>query len=445
LYLEVPNLPEARETVYFRHIYDEFSKKKRHPLEIPIGVTASGEILTIAINKGPHWLIAGATGSGKSVCLNAVLNSIILNASPKEVKLILADPKRVEFTSYEGLPHLLMPIAKNIKDIVLALEFTIKEMERRYDLLAEAGVKKIEGYREKGYELPYLIIVIDELASVMIQNSGAVEDCIMRLSAEARAAGIHLITGTQRPSVDVLTGVIKANIPSRIAFSTTSNADSRVILDQSGAEKLLGEGDGLLMLPDRANLTRFQGAFITDDEIDIVIDRIKQEYGAAKSSKPRSPEQKMVNICISKIAEKVEKSDEKRVEIIQEEPEEVMEEEAEDLEKEDEVIEKTDVFKDVEENVDAQLLSFICKEKIKGESVLPSTSEIVELLKRRKSVILESINHLIENGHIKRDGGGKYTTIQIMISRDDAIRYLFHNDLESYGELQNEIFKNEAE
>ncbi len=440
LYLEVPNLPEAREKVYFKHIYDEFCKKKRHPLEIPIGVTASGEVLTVAINKCPHMLIAGATGSGKSVCLNVVLNSIILNATPKEVRMILADPKRVELSAYEGIPHLKMPIAKTIEEIILALEYSVKEMERRYELLAEARVKNIEAYHEKGYELPYLLVVVDEVASAMVQNASTVEECVMRLSAEARAAGIHLILATQRPSVDVITGVIKANLPSAIAFATKSNADSRVILDQSGAEKLLGSGDGLLMLPDRANLTRFQGAFLRDEEIDIIIETAKKQYGSANNL---NAWEKQTQSETSESAEYTEVRDE-TVETKESERVKTVKEEIDDNTRE-EVIEKTDVFKDIEENVDAQLLSFICKEKIKGESVLPSTSEIVDLLKRRKSVILESINHLIDNGHIKRDGGGKYITIQILLSRDDAIRYLFHNDLESYEEIQDEILKNKAE
>lgn len=430
LFLEVPNLPEARETVYFKKVYDEFLLKAKHPLEIPIGVTASGEVLTVALNKCPHLLIAGATGSGKSVCLNEILGSIILNASPKEVRLILADPKRVELSSYEGLPHLMRPIAKEIKDIIKGLKFGVNEMERRYKLFAEAKVKNIEAYHAKGNVLPYLVIVIDEVASAMVQEGPRVEEYVMRLAGEARAAGIHLILATQRPSVDVITGVIKANLPSAIAFATKSNTDSRVILDQPGAEKLLGEGDGLLMLPDRANLIRFQGAYLRDEEIELIIETAKKEYGSPTKMSPWDKEEDQIDDEEGLDAAEVKENEHKGVNLDKSSENEESNFKAEDFQSEQESI-----LKNAEENFDAQLLSFICKEKIKGESILPGTTELTSLLERRKSDILESINHLIEKGHLERSGAGRSTKTKILIERRDAVHYLFKSDPKGYEEV----------
>lgn len=418
LYLEVANIPEARELVAFKEVYEAFnsSNVKRHPLEVPIGVTATGELLIVRIQKMPHMLIAGATGSGKSVSGNEIICSLILNSDPETLKLILIDPKRVELSQYKGIPHLMQPIAKDIKEIKRVMEFLIDEMERRYIVLEESGCKNIEQYREKGNKMPYVVMFFDELADIIIQDRNFVEESIMRLVGKARAAGIHLIIATQRPSVDVVTGIIKANLPAAMAFATKSAIDSRVILDQGGAEKLLGEGDGLLLLPDRAKLTRFQGAYIKDDEIDIIIESVIKLYGGVKTSKPK------VKIVVDLKECKAEDTDELEV-----------------VESEEKESEESPVFEDIDEDVDSELLSYICKEKIRGEIILPKMEALTKILKRRRAVISSSINHLIEKEYLVRSGGSKNMKTEIQIKREDAIRYLFSNDEDGYMEVEKEI------
>lgn len=253
---------------------------KKHPskLAFGLGLNVANETVVANIPAMPHVLIAGATGSGKSVCINALIATILFRASPNEVKLILVDPKRVELTQFNGIPHLLTPVIVEPEKVVSALKWSIAEMERRYKLFAEVGVRNIEGYNEfSGFQaLPYLVIIIDELADIMLFAPGEVEDCITRLAQMARATGIHLVLATQRPSVDVLTGLIKANIPCRISFNVTSMIDSRVILDTPGAEKLLGRGDMLYIPPEQSRPTRIQGGFVSDNEIRKLIDYLRQ-------------------------------------------------------------------------------------------------------------------------------------------------------------------------
>ncbi len=253
-------------------------KKSKSKLAVGLGLSMSGEVLITDISKMPHVLIAGSTGSGKSVAVNAFILQILFRASPDEVKFIMVDPKRVELTQYNGIPHLLTPVIVDPEKVVAALGWTLAEMEKRYKLFAEVGVRNIASFNElSGFQaLPYIIVIIDELADIMLFAPNKVEDSITRLAQMARATGIHLILATQRPSVDVLTGLIKANIPCRIAFNVTTMIDSRVIIDSPGAEKLLGRGDMLYIPPDQAKPSRIQGTFVSDPEIKRILEHVKQ-------------------------------------------------------------------------------------------------------------------------------------------------------------------------
>lgn len=290
--IEVPNSEVAM--VSLREVLE--SKQNDKPdakLMIGLGRDITGEAVLAELNKMPHLLVAGATGSGKSVCINGIITSILMRAKPHEVKLMMVDPKMVELNVYNGIPHLLAPVVTDAKKASQALKKVVNEMERRYELFAHSGTRNIEGYNEhvrrhnaeeEGQQplLPYIVVIVDELADLMMVASSDVEDSITRLAQMARAAGIHLIIATQRPSVDVITGVIKANIPSRIAFAVSSAIDSRTILDMGGAEKLLGRGDMLFFPVGASKPVRVQGAFLSDDEVeevvDFVIDQQKAQY-----------------------------------------------------------------------------------------------------------------------------------------------------------------------
>lgn len=280
--IEVPNSEVAM--VSLREVIE--SKQNDKPdskLLIGLGRDITGEAVLAELNKMPHLLVAGATGSGKSVCINGIITSILMRAKPHEVKLMMIDPKMVELNVYNGVPHLLAPVVTNPKKAAQALQKVVSEMERRYELFSHTGTRNIEGYNEyvKRHNaeeeaqqplLPYIVVIVDELADLMMVASSDVEDAITRLAQMARAAGIHLIIATQRPSVDVITGVIKANIPSRIAFAVSSMTDSRTILDMGGAEKLLGRGDMLFLPVGASKPVRVQGAFLSDDEVEEVVD-----------------------------------------------------------------------------------------------------------------------------------------------------------------------------
>lgn len=275
--IEIPN--RAPEFVTLKNMLaSPAMKKAKSKLIVALGLNVSGEPVVADIAKMPHMLIAGATGSGKSVCINSFIASLLFRASPEEVKFILVDPKRVELTQYNDIPHILTPVITEPEKVVSALKWAIEEMERRYKLFAGVGVRNIQGYNElSGFQaLPYLVIVIDELADIMLFAPSEVEDCITRLAQMARATGIHLIVSTQRPSVNVITGLIKANIPARIAFNVSSMVDSRVIIDMPGAEKLLGRGDMLFIPPEQAKPTRIQGAYVSDREINSLIGFLRQ-------------------------------------------------------------------------------------------------------------------------------------------------------------------------
>ena len=248
-------------------------------LAVSLGLDVSGKPIVTEIGRMPHILIAGQTGSGKSVCINSFLASILFRATPNEVKFILVDPKRVELTGYNGVPHLLSPVIVDPERVISALRWILSEMDRRYKLFAQAGARNIDGYNEmSGFQaLPYIVLLIDELADIMLFSPVEVEDAITRIAQMSRATGIHMVLATQRPSVDVITGLIKANIPCRLAFAVSSQVDSRVILDTQGAEKLLGRGDMLYLPPEQAKPVRIQGSFISDKEINALVSFLKNQ------------------------------------------------------------------------------------------------------------------------------------------------------------------------
>ncbi|MFZ5365721.1 MAG: DNA translocase FtsK [Patescibacteria group bacterium] len=258
-------------------------KNAKSKLTVALGLDVSGEAVVADIARMPHVLIAGSTGSGKTVLLNSFIATLLFQTTPNEVKLILVDPKRVELVQYNGVPHLLTPVIVDPEKVLSALKWAISEMDRRYKLFAETGVRNIDSYNElSGFvAMPYIVIIIDELADIILFAPVEVEDAICRIAQMARATGIHLVISTQRPSVDVLTGLIKANIPCRISFAVSSMVDSRVILDQGGAEKLLGRGDMLYIPPDQAKATRIQGAFVSEPEIQRLIDFLRKKAAPA--------------------------------------------------------------------------------------------------------------------------------------------------------------------
>lgn len=288
--IEVPNQEVAM--VSLREVLEsDVAKKETSRLSIGLGRDISGEPVLADLSKMPHLLVAGATGSGKSVCINGIITSILMRTKPHEVKLLMIDPKMVELNVYNGVPHLLTPVVTDSKKASQALKKVVSEMERRYELFSHSGTRNLEGYNnyikkhnesreEKQPLMPYIVVIVDELADLMMVASKDVEDAITRLAQMARAAGIHLIIATQRPSVDVITGVIKANIPSRIAFSVSSQTDSRTILDMGGADKLLGKGDMLFLPIGASKPTRIQGAFLTDDEVENIVDFVISQQKA---------------------------------------------------------------------------------------------------------------------------------------------------------------------
>jgi len=281
--VEIPN--EKKAMVGARDILSSKAFQALHSkLGIVLGRDAAGEPAVADLTKMPHILIAGSTGSGKSVCINTLILSLLVNNSPDELRMILVDPKRVELTGYNGLPHLLTPVITEPRDTVIALKRMVEEMERRYRLLQSVGKRNIDQYNQEPDlaegKLPYIVVIIDELADLMMASAREVEAKIVRLAQMSRAVGIHLVVATQRPSVDVITGLIKANIPTRIAFAVTSQVDSRTIIDSAGAEKLLGQGDMLYVSTELGKPKRVQGAYCSEKEINGVIAHIKiQEPG----------------------------------------------------------------------------------------------------------------------------------------------------------------------
>ncbi|MBN2118451.1 MAG: DNA translocase FtsK 4TM domain-containing protein [Anaerolineales bacterium] len=283
--IEVPN--DEMTLVALRDIIEsEPFQRNKHPLKFALGKDVTGHPITANLEAMPHLLIAGTTGSGKSVCVNSILSCLLLNNTPEDVRLILVDPKRVELTGYNGVPHLLAPVVVEIDRVIGALQWMTREMDKRYHLFAQAGARNITDYNARmklqgTKRLPFLIVVIDELADLMMISPGETEQTITRLAQLARATGIHMIIATQRPSVDVVTGLIKANFPARVAFAVASNTDSRVILDQPGAERLLGRGDMLFQAPDAAAPARLQGVFVSDPEIQKLVEYWRAQLGGS--------------------------------------------------------------------------------------------------------------------------------------------------------------------
>lgn len=287
--IEVPNSDIA--TVSFRELWEQSQTKAENFLEIPLGKAVNGTARAFDLSKMPHLLVAGSTGSGKSVAVNGIIASILMKARPDQVKFMMVDPKMVELSVYNDIPHLLIPVVTNPRKASKALQKVVDEMENRYELFAKVGVRNIAGFNAKveefnsqsGYKqipLPFIVVIVDELADLMMVASKEVEDAIIRLGQKARAAGIHMILATQRPSVDVISGLIKANVPSRVAFAVSSGTDSRTILDENGAEKLLGRGDMLFKPIDENHPVRLQGSFISDDDVERIVNFIKTQADA---------------------------------------------------------------------------------------------------------------------------------------------------------------------
>jgi DNA segregation ATPase FtsK/SpoIIIE, S-DNA-T family len=281
--IEVPN-QKSRPVLINEIIQSSVFQESTSPLTAVMGLDIAGKPIVTDLNKMPHGLIAGATGSGKSVCINTILVSLLCKASPEDLKLLLIDPKVVELAPYNRIPHLVSPVITDVKAATASLKWAVDEMERRYELFAHAGVRDINRFNElaikhKRYsdKLPFIVIIIDELADLMMMSPADVEEAICRIAQKARACGIHLIVATQRPSVDVITGLIKANIPTRIAFSVSSQVDSRTIIDISGAEKLLGRGDMLFLENGSSKPVRLQGTFVSDEEIDLVVAHVRDQ------------------------------------------------------------------------------------------------------------------------------------------------------------------------
>lgn len=287
--IEVPNSDIA--TVSFRELWEQSQTKAENFLEIPLGKAVNGTARAFDLSKMPHLLVAGSTGSGKSVAVNGIIASILMKARPDQVKFMMVDPKMVELPVYNDIPHLLIPVVTNPRKASKALQKVVDEMENRYELFAKVGVRNIAGFNAKVEEfnsqseykqipLPFIVVIVDELADLMMVASKEVEDAIIRLGQKARAAGIHMILATQRPSVDVISGLIKANVPSRVAFAVSSGTDSRTILDENGAEKLLGRGDMLFKPIDENHPVRLQGSFISDDDVERIVNFIKTQADA---------------------------------------------------------------------------------------------------------------------------------------------------------------------
>ncbi|WP_010243766.1 DNA translocase FtsK, partial [Acetivibrio cellulolyticus] len=397
LIIEIPN-PVPNDVAYMDCIRAFNKQKSNNPLEVILGQTAIGELQTLCINKTPHLLIAGATGSGKSVCLNGIIASILFNATPDEVKFIFIDPKVVELSNYNGIPHLLAPAVTDVKAANRMLSWAVGEMEQRYRKFASEGVRNIESYNNKvgkACHMFSIVIIIDELADLMIQSDkeNPIEESIQRLGQMARAAGIHLIVGTQRPSVDVITGTIKTNIPSRIAFAVADSNNSRVILDCNGAEKLLGKGDGLLLTTEIRKPIRFKSAFIDEKQIENIVEWWKNKSSAAENEPI--------------------KLDEFSVDSPEETPED------KDNDDDDGLI---------------RVKSHIARQYTQGNIYLPGKLKMAKEIKMNVNNLIKALSTLESSGWVK-ESSEQNRGMEICVDEDQILEHLKKYDYEFYIQL----------
>lgn len=393
LCFEVPN--KVRSIIYHRDVLMETLNSPTKTLEIPIGKTAIGEMQTLNIAKCPHILIAGQTGGGKSVCVNTIITSLILKNTPEKMKMILIDPKVVELSMYNGIPHLIFPVITDPQKAAKSLEWAVKEMERRYKVFAKAGVRDIDRYNEKFNDDPMekIVVIIDELADLMLLVGELVEEYIQRLGQLARAAGVHLIVATQRPSADIVTGIIKANLVGRIAFAVQDNTNSRIILDQAGAEKLLGNGDGYLYTTEMRNPTRFQGSYISDEEIEKIISWWKDSDWIGGEKKIKAFDVGLKNKIETPI--NVNRTDD----------------------------DKTEEYSQSEMKVMIYLneIAFRSNEK---EIILPSTDIMRTDIGIMKAKLVDVLNKLEREGKIIKKGAGRGSKTYLEISEMEAYDFL---------------------
>lgn len=398
--MEIPNY--TREIVTFQNVIQEYrsTKERKSIIEVPLGKSTSGELISCRLDKCPHLLIAGQTGSGKSVCINVIISSLMLLTDPEEVKFILVDPKMVELSMYNDSPHLYTPVITDPKDAEDALLWGVEEMERRYQKLCDHECNNIANYNKEHPEnkMQYIIIIIDEIADLMMLTKKSdldIETNICRLGQKARAAGIHMILATQRPSVDVITGLIKANVPARIAFSVSSQVDSRTILDEVGAEKLLGEGDGFLSMTDMREFVRFQCAFITNKEVKEIVEQMK-----------RNAQEGYIPVTL------------------------IPENKENELENDFQVSDSETIIPMPEREVDEReikILLYINRllfNSLEDEVILPSTNEISKKLNIRKSYLLKILSELEQEEMIRKVGERKGAKTYVKISKEDAEKFL---------------------
>lgn len=401
LILEIPH--QNPYTIPFLDCIKNKKHDKNKPLEIPIGQSAVGKLQTIEINKMPHLLIAGTTGSGKSVCINVIISSILYKASPEEVRFLFIDPKIVELSIYNGIPHLLTPVITDVEKSYQVLAWAVSEMNKRYQQFADATVRDIEAYnlKHEKSKMYYIVIVIDELADLMgsVKNRSLVEGHIQSLGQKARASGIHLIVGTQRPSADVITGTIKSNILGRIAFAVADSINSRVILNHAGAEKLLGKGDGFLLTAEVRSPLRFKSAFISEKEIENIVDWWK---GKSTNETSNSVNLEDTNIRNGNSSSESKKNEDNN-------------ESADD------------------ENV-IKIKNYIARQYITGEFFLPGKLKLAQEIKMNVNKIISILNALEDEGWVKKtDLQNK--GLEICADEDDILAHLKKYDYKFYIEL----------
>jgi len=427
LYLDVNITKSLSEIITFRDIHDEFDNTLHKPWQIPVGRTAIGDLLTLNIRELPHLIIAGTTGSGKSVFMNMLICSMIFEKSPDDLQLILIDPKMVEFAPYEDLPHLVYPVLTEMEEAIKVLAWLTEEMDDRYKLLAKYRVRDLDKYNRVTEEepLPVIVCCIEEMADLVLVYPEAIT-FITRLAQKARACGIHLILATQNPVIEVVPTLIKANVPTRIAFKVPSNANSRVILDYVGAEKLGGNGDGFLSMPTESNLIRFQGGYINDDEIDVMIQAAKKFHRKDDFINIDSVDTEAIN---EKNARLIASESNKKKEII-------TVKETESLDKEvisapEQIVERhisPKDFNETEKKVFLHLCKFLYEHDCGDRIMLPPRDVVREELSIGKNTLNEVISKLETIGFIETEGSKSKMTTYFCYPFDDACDYIEQED-----------------